>query len=533
MSGHSMNGSATYRAQEQVNLLQATTYWDLLQQRAELTPDAPMLVVPSGQRLSFAQYQAAAERLAAALFEQGIRFGSKVTWQFPTGLQAAVLLAALARLGAVQNPIIHLYREHEVRSVLQQSGSQFFIVPARFDDRDLNAMAQSMVSEISPSPKVIVFDQGWPEAEPISLPNPSQDASEPRWVFYTSGTTAEPKGAMHADLSLISAGRGLAQSYGLTSADVGAMAFPIAHVGGPMYLTELLASGASALLLERFVPAQAVELFRRYGVTACGGSTAHYLAFLAEQARQPLERLIPSLRVLGGGGAPKPPDLYFRAKRELGVTICHTYGMTECPCITMIPNDSLDEQLAFTEGVPQADIEVRIVLRDGTLATPGIEGEICLRGSGMFKRYTDAALNQAAFDDEGYFRTGDVGLLRADGRLVLTGRIKDIIIRKGENISAREIEDLLQAHPKVEAVAVIGLPDESRGERVCAVVELRAGCGPLTFEEMVSYFEGLGLMRQKIPEQLEIMARLPRNETLNKIQKNTLRERFGAVTQWL
>lgn len=520
-----------YRAQEKVSLLQATTYWELLQQRVALTPDAPMLVVPSGQRLSFAQYQSAAERLAAALYAQGVRCDTQVTWQFPTGLQAAVLLAALARLGAIQNPIIHLYREREVRNVLQQSLSQFFIVPTRFDDRDMAAMAQTMAGEITPSPKVLVFDQDWPEADPASLPALPQDASEPRWVFYTSGTTADPKGAMHADLSLISAGRGLAQSYALTACDVGAMAFPIAHIGGPMYLTELLASGASALLLERFVPAQAVELFNRYGVTACGGSTAHYLGFLAEQARQPLERLVPSLRVLGGGGASKPADLYFRAKHELGVTICHTYGMTECPCITVVPHDSVDEQLAFTEGVPQADIEVRIVQRDGTLAAPGVEGEICIRGPGMFKRYTNAALNQAAFDADGYLRTGDVGLLRVDGRLVLTSRIKDIIIRKGENISAREIEDLLQAHPKVGAVAVIGLADEARGERVCAVVELRTDAQPLSFDEMVSYFEGVGLMRQKIPEQLEIVDRLPRNETLNKIQKNTLRERFGAISE--
>ena len=511
------------------NLLNATGYWDLIRRRAALTPDAPMLIEPCGRKTSFGEYAEAAERLAAALHHQGIGEGSWVTWQFATGRPAALLIAALARLGAVQNPVIHLYREREVGTVLRQSRSSYFIVPKRSGDWDSAAMAATVVAGMEQPPKLLVLDgEQLPQADALSLPVAPVDRDEVRWVFYTSGTTADPKGAMHADVSVISAGRGLAQSYGLTPADVGALAFPIAHVGGAMYLAELLVSGASALLMNRFVPDEAVELFRRHGVTACGGSTAHYQAFVNAQAHRPDARLMPKLRVLGGGGAPKPPQLYYRAKRELGASICHTYGMTECPCVTVAPVDSSDEQLAHTDGIAQPDVEVRIVGLDGKPVAIGVEGEIRIRGSGVFKRYTDPELTSAAFDEEGYFRTGDLGVLREDGRLSLTGRIKDVIIRKGENISARELEDLLSAHPSVGAIAVIGLPDAERGERVCAVVELSPGATSFSFQQMVDHLATVGLMRQKFPEQLEVVERLPRNETLNKIQKNKLREQFCA-----
>ena len=173
------------------------------------------------------------------------------------------------------------------------------------------------------------------------------------------------------------------------------------------------------------------------------------------------------------------------------------------------------------------DIELRIIRSDGSLAGEGESGEVRVRGKAVFKGYTDPALNVVSFDDDGFFRTGDLGMRRPDGRIVLTGRLKDVIIRKGENISAKEIEDLLFTHPKVAAVAVIGLPDELRGERVCAVVELKPGAAALQFEEMVDFFMQAKVMRQKIPEQLEIVEQLPRNQTLNKILKHVLREQYA------
>jgi len=190
------------------------------------------------------------------------------------------------------------------------------------------------------------------------------------------------------------------------------------------------------------------------------------------------------------------------------------------------PLDS-DEQLAHTEGHVVPGVEVRIIKADGSVAAPDEEGEVRVRGQTVCLGYTNPALTAAAFDGDGFFRTGDLGLLRADGHIVLTGRLKDIIIRKGENISAKELEDLLFTHPKVAGVAVIGLPDPERGERVCAVVETKSGYEPLRLPEMIAYLKDAGLMLQKIPEQLEIVDKLPRTETLGKVLKYKLREQFA------
>src|SRR5205823_5316628 len=219
-----------------------------------------------------------------------------------------------------------------------------------------------------------------------------------------------------------------------------------------------------------------------------------------------------------------PPEIYFEVEREMGIPVVHGYGMTEVPMISMgAPTDS-DDQLAHTDGKPIVDAEIKVVALDGTVAGPDVDGEIRVRGPMVCKGYTDPTLNADAFDEEGFFRTGDLGHLRADGHLVLTGRVKDVIIRKGENISAKEVEDVLYTHPKVGDVAVIGLPDRERGERVCAVVEQASGEEPLEFDEMVGYLRAAGLMVQKIPEQLEVVDELPRNQTLHKVLKSQLRD---------
>jgi acyl-CoA synthetase (AMP-forming)/AMP-acid ligase II len=257
-----------------------------------------------------------------------------------------------------------------------------------------------------------------------------------------------------------------------------------------------------------------------------GGSTAHYIAFLAEQRKTPDEPILPTLRVMTGGGAPKPPELHFEVQREIGGRgIVHGYGMTESPMIANGSPHDTDEQLANTDGSPVEGITVRIVSLDGAPAAPDEEGEVRVKGPMVFRGYTDPSLDAEAFDDEGWFRTGDLGILRADGHLSLTGRLKDVIVRKGENISAKEIEDLLHTHPKVEDVAVIGLPDPERGERVCAVVQPAPG-EPLTFDEMVAFCRQAGLMTQKIPEQLELRAEMPR-ASIGKIVKKDLRQEYS------
>jgi acyl-CoA synthetase (AMP-forming)/AMP-acid ligase II len=233
---------------------------------------------------------------------------------------------------------------------------------------------------------------------------------------------------------------------------------------------------------------------------------------------------------MSGGGAAMPPQIFHDVANEMGVKVVHGYGMTEVPMMAMGSPHDTDEQLANTDGKPVLGAEIRIVKDDGTVAAPDEEGEVRLRGPVVCVGYTDPAATAAAFDDEGWFRTGDLGVLRPDRHLRLTGRLKDVIIRKGENISARELEDVLFTHPLVGEVAVIGVPDAERGEMVCAVVESATPGDGLTFDAMVAWCADAGLMRQKIPERLEIVDRLPRNETLNKVLKFKLREQFGGTS---
>ncbi len=240
----------------------------------------------------------------------------------------------------------------------------------------------------------------------------------------------------------------------------------------------MLAVGFRAVLLESFVRDRAVEIMRALGVTIAGGSTAFYTAFLNEPRKQPDQPIIPTPRMLSGGGAPKAPEVFFEVQRELGVRVLHGMGMTEVPMAVMRTPDDTDEQLAYTDGKPVLGTEVRIVGEDGRPAPAGVDGELRVRGPLVCKGYTRPELTAAAFDEDGFFRSGDLAHMRADGHVVLTGRIKDIIIRKGENIGAKGIEDLLYQHPKVAAVAVIGRPDAARGERGVRRRRDRGRAGP-------------------------------------------------------
>lgn len=509
----------------------AGTFWELIERRAELDPGRRMLVDEQDRELTFGQLRDDALRVAAGLVGLGVGPGSPVSWQLPTRIDTVVVCAALCRIGAVQNPVIHLYRERELGFAMAQTGATHLVVPGVWRGTDYAALAERAGAERGVSPQLVVLDQGLPEADPAALDAVAVPAADDsiRWIYYTSGTTSDPKGVCHTDGTLMAGGWGMVAALGLTAEDVGTVAFPIAHIGGADMLAGLLMTGGSAVMVEAFNPPESLALFRRHDVTMFGGGPAFYLACLNEQRKDPGSPVLPRLRIMSGGGAPKPPELHYEVMREIGGRgVVHGYGMTESPMIASGTPDDTDDQLANTEGRPVEGAEIRVVRTDGSEAAPGQEGEVRVRGPMVFKRYTDPELTGAAFDEKGFFRTGDLGRLRPDGHLTLTGRLKDVIIRKGENISAREIEDLLYEHPKVLDVAVIGLPDPERGERVCAVVQANPGEAPLEFTEMVGFLKEAGLMIQKIPEQLMIRDEMPRNST-GKIVKNTLREEYAST----
>lgn len=492
------------------SLSSARTLWDLVVRRAGLTPDRPVLL-QDDRRLTFGELRARAERVAAGLYDMGVRPGTVVAWQLPTRIETALLSFALARLGAVQTPVIPFYRDREVGFALRESKAEYFAVPGTWRGFDHTEMARRLGAK-----GVFEAYDTLPDGAPAVLPPPPAEGTSVRWIYWTSGTTSDPKGVLHTDRSLIAGGSCLAHALRLSADDVGSMAFPYAHIAGPDYTVMLLLYGFPAVMFEQFALPDALEDYRRHRVTVAGGSTAFYSMFLAEQRKQPGTKVIPSLRLLAGGGAPKPPEVYYAVVREMGVQLTHGYGMTEVPMITMGDPEDSAENLATTEGRPPQGMEIRIV-----------DGEVRLRGEAVCQGYLDPAQTAGAFDDEGFLRTGDLGFVTESGHLVLTGRLKDVIIRKGENISAKEIEDLLAAHPAVGDVAVIGLPDAERGERVCAVVEQPAGTAELTLDAVTAYLRAEGLSVHKLPEQLELVDALPRNDTLRKVLKYKLRERYA------
>jgi cyclohexanecarboxylate-CoA ligase len=304
--------------------------------------------------------------------------------------------------------------------------------------------------------------------------------------------------------------------------------FPFTHIGGITWLFASLLVGSGNVITEAFDPVATPALLQREDVTLAGSGTPFHLAYLAAQRAAPDRPLFPSVRAFPGGGAPKPPQLHHDVKAELGgVGVVSGYGLTEAPLLTMGSVEDDDDALARTEGRPMSGVALRAVTTDGRVAGPGEEGEVRAKAPQVMVGYVDAALDADAFDDEGWFRTGDLGRLEPGG-LVVTGRLKDVIIRKGENISAKEVEDLVYTHPKVADVAVVGLPDPVLGERSCAVVVCRDAADPLRLDELVDHLEGTGLMRQKFPEQLELVDALPRNPS-GKVVKTALRDRFGSA----
>ena len=503
-------------------LSSARTLWELVDRRARLTPGLPVLL--QGDRsLTFGALRDRAERVAAGLYERGVRPGTVVAWQLPTRIETALLSFALARIGAVQSPVIPFYRDREVGFALRESKAEHFAVPGGWRGFDHTAMAHRLGAR-----NVFEAYDALPDGDPAVLPAPPSDGTSVRWIYWTSGTTSDPKGVLHTDRSLIAGGSCLAHALRLSGDDVGSMAFPYAHIAGPDYTVMLLLYGFPAVMFEHFALPDALAEYRGHGVTVAGGSTAFYSMFLAEQRKRPGEPVIPTLRLLAGGGAPKPPEVYHSVVREMGVQLTHGYGMTEVPMITMGAPDDTAENLATTEGRPPQGMEIRIVDAAGAPLPAGVDGDVRLRGEAVCQGYLDPAQTAEAFDGDGFLITGDVGHLTGSGHLVLTGRVKDIIIRKGENISAKEIEDLLHRHPGVGDAAVIGLPDTERGERVCAVVEQPPGAPELTLAAVTSYLRAEGLSVHKLPEQLEVVDALPRNEALRKVLKYRLRERFSG-----
>ncbi len=501
------------------------TMWELIVERAGATPDKRMAIDEAGRTLSYGEYRSWCERVAAGLADLGVTAGTNVSWILPSRFEALVLAGALSRLGAVQNPILPIYRTREVEFITRQSTCSVIIVPGVFRGFDYGPMVTEATA--GQGVRVIVADPDLPEGDPTTLAPFEPSFTGLRWLFYSSGTTADPKGAKHCDRSMSAANNGMQWSMLVGPDDKAAVVFPITHVGGLVWIFNAMQTGVELLMVETFNPTDTPRWLGEHGCTCAGAGTVFWLAYLNAQRQQPGgTRLMPDVRIFNGGGAPKPKTLHREMMDEMGAPLIGGWGMTESPINTMVHVDDPDVKKAETDGRACPDVELRLVM-DGHECGPNEEGELRVKGPQVCMGYLDPALDADAFDEDGWFRTGDLGVIDDGGWVSITGRLKDIIIRKGENISAKEIEDLLHAHPAIAEAAVIGLPDDRSGERACAVLVLREGQA-IELSDVVGFLKERRLSMYKIPEQLEIVATLPRNPT-GKVLKKDLRATYGGT----
>src|SRR3989440_2242301 len=400
--------------------VEARTLWGLIERRAAATPDENLLVDEHGRSLTFAGYVEACERAAAGLAaDYGVGEDTHVSWELPTWLESFVLVGALSRLGAVQNPMLPIYREREVSFIARQTGARLLVVPLEFRGFDYAAMANTVAAQLDAC-DVLVADKSLPDGDPASLPPPpaATDADElpVRWIFYTSGTTADPKGAQHTDATIMTSGWAMVRSLALESRDRHGLVFPFTHIGGAGLLMAGLIAGLTHVIVDTFDPVLCTDLFGGHGITVAGAGTVFHQAYLAEARKRAPEKILTDVRVWSGGGAPKPPQLHYDIKNEIGgVGIVSGYGLTEAPILTMASVEDADDKLADTEGRPSPGVELKVVTLDGDVAGPGEEGELRAKGPQVCLGYLDSSLDADAFDEDGFFRTGDLGYQDAEG----------------------------------------------------------------------------------------------------------------------
>lgn len=486
-------------------------------------------------RLTVGDFVDRAQAIAGGLRGLGLGAGDVISWELPSWWEAAALAVAIDWIGAVGNPIIPIYREREVGFIARQARTRALVVPAVFRGFDYRELALSVRGESAQLEHLIVVrgdaGEGMSRFDELlqSTDRPDRHRCSPNDVamlFYTSGTTADPKGVMHTTSTIGAYCRSSMAIMDVRRHDVGLLQFPLTHIGGLVaFVAVPLLAGSRVVYLDMWEPQRALDLIESEGVTSAGGPPVILQGLMAAPTFS--SDRVRTVRSAGTGAAGIPPSLVREVGDKFGAVAYRSYGLTECPMLTSGVAADPEEKRMSTDGRPSPGCLVRIVDGDGLEVARGAEGEIQAFGPQLCVGYLDAALNRDAFTEDGFLRTGDTGVMDADGYVRVTGRIKDIIIRKGENLSAKAIEDVLCGHPDVADVAVIGLPDAASGEIACAVVVTRPGAQPVTLASVQEYMVGLQLMRQMIPEKVEVVEELPRNAT-GKVLKFELQRRFAG-----
>jgi cyclohexanecarboxylate-CoA ligase len=520
-------------------------YWldntvdQLLSEAIARTPEKISIVADRADReqalrLTYRELGNLVDRAASSLNRLGVGPRDVVTVQLPNWWEFVVTALACSKIGAVFNPVMPILRERELLYVLNFCESKVFIVPKIYRGFAYAAMAEGMRGELHHLKHLIVVDgdgdssfersilsaePGGQSAKSPGLP-PALGPDDMAVVMFTSGTTGEPKGVIHTSNSLVGCTKALTQRFGLHDNEVLLVASPVAHMTG--YAAVVLLSiylGGTMVLQDVWEPKHGVSLMVREGVTYTAASTP-FLNDICDVVAAGAPRPA-SLRSFLCAGATIPPVLIERAARDVGIHACSLWGMTESLASTLTEPSRAAEKSPTTDGRPLEGMEVRIVDFDGKPVPTGQSGRLLVRGCQMFTGYYKRPELQT-FDAQGWFDSGDLAYMDDEGYIRISGRVKDVLIRGGENVPVVEIENLLYKHPAVAAVAVVGYPDARLGERGCAFIVPKPGT-TIDLAAMQAYLAECKMAKQFWPERVELVADLPRTPS-GKVQKFKLKE---------
>jgi acyl-coenzyme A synthetase/AMP-(fatty) acid ligase len=481
----------------------------------------------------------ASERLASAFHALGLGRGDRIAVMLPTWYDAALAYIAALKLGMAVIPIVAIYGAREIGFILRQTGAKAFLIPDEWRGHDyLERLAQA--GELPTLKHLMVIGQRRPAGAldwdalrahaGTDYLRGQAGADDISCIIYTSGTTSDPKGVKHThntQLCDINAARLAPEAPPMAAAaPIGAgpalSVFPAGHIASFLAMMRPFMHGGDCIFMDQWIPEDAARLIEQHKVSSSVG-TPIFLSSLMKAA-EVTGADISSLRAFGLGASAITPE-NVRWTDQLGFPSGRTYGMTEHPVVSTGGGESFEKR-AYTDGKITPRNEVRILDDDDRDLPVGEAGEIATRGARLFMGYVDQDLDRACFLPGGWFKTGDIGRLDAEGYLTITDRKKDIIIRGGENISSKEVEDLLATIPGVVESAVTAMPDPEMGERVCAFVVLKGGAS-LTLAEVNAHFRREGATRQKTPERVVIVEDLPRTPS-GKVKKVDLRARLKA-----
>jgi cyclohexanecarboxylate-CoA ligase len=491
------------------------------------------------RELTWAQLREASERAAATLLELGVAPGEPVAFQLPNRLEFLAIALGTLRVGAVCEPLMPIFREHELEFMLRASAARVLFVPDEFRGHDHAAMARELQPQLPALEHIVVMGDGYTDLlERSPAPDPAHlgarraggTVSEATaQLLFTSGSTGEPKGVLHRHDVLDRAADAHIAHFGLTAGDVIYIPSPLAHQTGFLYgMWIALRLGAPQVLQEAWDADLGFDAMQRWGVTFVQCATP----FLADLVRVAGARGEPpaALRTFVATGAAIPRELAREARTALQAEVGGAWGTTESCLGAAFTPGGPPERAWTSDGGPMPNVRLRIVDDEGRELPPETEGNFEVLTDCLFDGYLNRPdLTAEAVTADGWYRSGDLATLDGDGQLRITGRVKDVVNRGGEKVPVAEVEQLLYAHPAVSEVAIVAMPDERLGERACAFVVLTDG-GELDFAAMQAHLDAHRLTKTYWPERLEVVSELPRTPS-GKIQKFILRDQARGVAE--